>query len=97
MTYRDRRLLEVVREAPCMVCFKQDGTVVAAHSNQLRDNKGRGTKSHDFRIAAMCYTCHTRCDQGRDLSKEERIAMWEEAHRGTIAWLFLNGKLKVVG
>ena len=97
MTYRDRRLLDVVREAPCMVCFKQDGTVVAAHSNQLRDNKGRSTKSHDFRIAAMCYTCHTRCDQGRDLSKEERIAMWEEAHRSTIGWLFLNGKLKVIG
>lgn len=97
MTYRDRRLLDVVRDAPCMVCFKKDGTVVAAHSNQLRDNKGRSTKSHDFRIAAMCYTCHTRCDQGRDLSKEERIAMWEEAHRSTIGWLFLNGKLKVVG
>jgi hypothetical protein len=45
----------------------------------------------------MCYRCHTRCDQGADLSKAERVEMWEEAHRATIAWLFLNGKLKVVG
>jgi cytochrome c553 len=97
MMYRDRRLLEIVRDAPCMVCFIQDGTVVAAHSNQLRDGKGRSMKSHDFRIAAMCYRCHTRCDQGADLSKAERVEMWEEAHRATIAWLFLNGKLKVVG
>jgi hypothetical protein len=41
MMYRDRRLLEIVRDAPCMVCLNQDGTVVAAHSNQLKDGKGR--------------------------------------------------------
>ena len=97
MIYRDKRLLEIVRDAPCMVCFKQDGTVVAAHSNQLRDGKGKSIKAHDFRIASMCWTCHTRCDQGADLSKAERMAMWEDAHRATIGWLFLNGKLKVVG
>jgi hypothetical protein len=77
MMYRDRRLLEIVRDAPCMVCFNQDGTVVAAHSNQLKDGKGRSIKAHDFRIAAMCYRCHTRCDQGADLSKAERVEMWE--------------------
>jgi hypothetical protein len=94
--YRNKRLLELLREAPCQVCGIQDGTVVAAHSNQLRDGKGRSLKSHDFRSASMCYTCHARCDQGADLSKAERIEMWEEAHRKTIGWLFLNGHVRVL-
>ena len=77
-----------------MVCGVRDGTVCAAHSNQLRDNKGRSIKAHDFRIAAMCFKCHTKCDQGRELSKEERLAMWEDAHRATIGWLFTEGVVK---
>lgn len=95
MIYRNKRLLELLREAPCQVCGIQDGTVVAAHSNQLRDGKGRSIKAHDFRSASMCYTCHARCDQGADLSKAERIEMWEEAHRKTIGWLFLNGHIEI--
>jgi ferredoxin len=94
--YRNKRLLELLREAPCQVCGIEDGTVVAAHSNQLRDGKGRSMKSHDFRCASMCYTCHTRCDQGADLSKAERAEMWEEAHRKTIGWLFLNDHVKIL-
>ena len=96
MIYRNKRLLELLREAPCQVCGIEDGTVVAAHSNQLRDGKGRSMKSHDFRCASMCYTCHTRCDQGADLSKAERVEMWEEAHRKTIGWLFLNDHVKIL-
>jgi len=73
-----------------------DDTIVAAHSNQMRDGKGRGLKSQDYRIAALCYTCHTELDQGKNMSWEERLNMWEDAHRGTIGWLFENGKIKVV-
>ena len=94
MTYRNKRLLEAVREAPCMACGASDGTVVAAHSNQLRDGKGRGLKAHDYRIAALCYQCHMRLDQGKDMSKEERVEMWEQAHRDTVGWLFDNGIVK---
>ena len=86
--YRNKKLLEIVRESPCQHCGRQDGTVVAAHSNQLRDGKGRGIKAHDYRIAALCFTCHAELDQGNRLSKEERIKLWEEAHRKTIGWLF---------
>lgn len=88
MIYRNKKLLEAVREAPCMNCGAQNGTVCAAHSNQLRDGKGRSIKAHDYRIAALCYTCHSDLDQGAKMSKEERIQMWEEAHRKTIGWLF---------
>ena len=96
MTYRNKTLLEIVRDIPCQHCEIADGTVVAAHSNQLRDGKGRGIKSHDYRIAALCYACHMELDQGKNLSKQERVEMWEEAHRKTIGLLFDNGKLQVI-
>ena len=64
--------------------------MVAAHSNQLRDGKGRGLKAHDYRIAALCYRCHMELDQGPKMSKEERVNMWETAHRATVGWLFEN-------
>jgi len=94
--YRNKALLEIVRESPCQMCGAKDGTVVAAHSNRLRDGKGKAIKAHDFRIAALCYRCHSRIDQGADMSKEERMEAWEEAHRATIGWLFQNDKLKVL-
>ena len=68
---------------------------MAAHSNQQRDGKGMGIKAHDYRIAALCMTCHQELDQGSTMSKDERRQMWEEAHRKTIGWLFDNGYLKV--
>ena len=95
MNYRNKKLLEIVREAPCMMCSIQDGTVVAAHSNQLRDGKGTGIKSQDFRIAALCHQCHHMIDNDKTLDKHDRIEAWEEAHRKTIGWLFTNNHLEV--
>ena len=86
--YRNRKLLDACRELPCQHCGISDGTVVAAHSNQLKDGKGRGLKAHDYRIASLCYKCHMELDQGKDLSKQERTELWEEAHRKTIGQLF---------
>lgn len=54
-----------------------------------------GIKAHDYRIAALCHSCHFKLDQGMALTKEERKEMWEEAHRKTIGWLFENGHLEV--
>ena len=88
--YRNQKLLEAVRNCPCQTCGIQDGTVVAAHSNQLIDGKGRGLKAHDYRIAALCFRCHAELDQGSKMSKQERVNMWEAAHRSTIGWLFEN-------
>ena len=78
-----------------MHCGAQDGTVVAAHSNQLRDGKGRGLKAHDYRIAALCYRCHSDLDQGARMTKEERLNLWEEAHRKTVGWLFDQDKIHI--
>ena len=93
--YRNKKLLEILRQSPCQECGREDGTVVAAHSNQLRDGKGRGIKADDFRVAALCYSCHMELDQGKSLSKAKRIEIWEEAHRKTIGWLFETEHLEV--
>ena len=93
--YRNKKLLEILRQSPCQECGREDGTVVAAHSNQLRDGKGRGIKADDFRVAALCYSCHMELDQGKSLSKFERVERWEEAHRKTIGWLFETEHLEV--
>ena len=95
MNYRNQYLLEKVRESACQHCGVKDGTIVAAHSNQLRDGKGKSIKAHDYRIAALCFKCHYNLDQGNTLTKEERREMWEEAHRKTVGWLFDNGHLTV--
>lgn len=96
MTYRSRKLLDAAREAPwCMACHKpNDGTVVAAHSNQSRDGKGMGIKAHDYRVAFLCCLCHTYIDQS-PASREDKISLFEEAHRNTIGWLFDSGKVVV--
>ena len=93
--YRNKKLLEIVRKSPCQNCGAQDGTVVAAHSNQSRDGKGMGIKASDFRIAALCHACHPDLDQGIKLSRQERLELWEKAHRATIGWLFENGYLSL--
>jgi hypothetical protein len=54
-----------------------------------------GIKAHDYRIAALCFTCHADIDQGKRLNKDERKAVWDEAHRRTIGWLFDRGHLIV--
>ena len=93
--YRNPKLLQAVRDCPCQHCGARDGTVVAAHSNQMRDGKGRSLKAHDYRIAALCFKCHYEIDQGKDLSRAERLNLWEDAHRATIGWLFENDLIKV--
>ncbi len=95
MIYRNKKLLELIRQSPCQSCGRSDGTVVAAHSNQLRDGKGRGIKAHDYRVAALCYSCHMNIDQGKSLDRAERVEIWEEAHRKTIAWLFENNHIEL--
>ena len=94
--YRNKKLLELARLLPCQHCGIEDGTVVAAHSNQLRDGKGRGLKASDFRIASLCFRCHAEADTSSTVSKVARIEMWEQAHRATIGELFERGLVGVM-
>lgn len=95
--YRNKTILGLARLSPvCFMCdCRNDGTVVAAHSNQLRDGKGAGLKAHDYRVAYLCRSCHTEIDQGKKFGKTEKFVLWDEAHRKTIGWLFEKGYLAV--
>ena len=92
--YRNPKLLEACRQLPCQLCEIEDGTIVAAHSNQLADGKGRGIKASDYRVASLCFNCHMALDQGNKLSKEQRREFWEVAHRRTIGELFERNLIK---
>jgi hypothetical protein len=72
MTFRSRKLLDLARDQPCVWCGSDDGTVVAAHSNLIEHGKGKSIKAHDGMHAWLCMRCHSRYDQGSDMSKEER-------------------------
>ena len=92
--YRNAKLLVACRQLPCQLCEIEDGTVIAAHSNQLADGKGRGIKASDYRVAALCFSCHMDLDQGNKLTKDQRREFWEMAHRRTIGELFERNLIK---
>lgn len=93
--YRNKKITQGANGAPCQneECGKKDGTTVAAHSNQYRDGKGIGIKSHDYRVAYLCHECHNFVDFGI-APKAQRTALWESAHRNTIGYIFENGIVK---
>ena len=93
--YRNKKLLELVREFPCAMCGREDGTVCASHSNQSRDGKSMGMKANDYRIASLCYQCHDMIDNHKELSRAEKVEAWEQAHRKTIGLLFDKGLIKI--
>ena len=94
MNYRSPKILRAAADSPrCFACLRgNDGTVVAAHSNQQRDGKGMGVKAHDYRVAFVCSECHTDIDHAKDRELSQQL--WEAAHRKTIGWLFESGTVK---
>ena len=90
--YRSKKLLVLLRELPCMNCGSSDGTVCAAHRNQ---GKGMGLKNSDALVAALCHKCHYELDNGKDLSKEDKRYMWDQAYINTMQYLIETGRLKV--
>jgi hypothetical protein len=83
---RDKKRLEACRNLPCQHCGAEDGTVVAAHSNEGIHGKGRGIKASDEFVAALCFACRANLDQGR-MTKQERADLWHNAHIKTIKLL----------
>ena len=83
---RDKKRLEACRALPCQHCGAEDGTIVAAHSNEGAHGKGRGIKASDEFVAALCQKCHYEVDQGK-MSKQEKSQMWYNAYVKTIKLL----------
>ncbi len=96
MTYRNKKLTQLAKDAPCACCGKQDGTVVYAHSNLLAHGKGRGLKASDAAGMFLCYTCHTELDQGKSMDKAERAEFTHRMIANTYIYLMENGYLGVV-
>ena len=79
MNYRNPKVLQEARNHNCMLCGNNDGTVVAAHSNQSRHGKGMSIKAHDAFVAYLCARCHISIDQGKGTHDLKRN-MWDVAH-----------------
>jgi hypothetical protein len=90
--YRNKKLLEKLRDLPCMSCGTEDGTVVAAHRNE---GKGMGIKVSDALVAALCVRCHYELDQGKSWTRDFRRAIWNQAYIKTMQYLIENEVLKV--
>lgn len=98
MNWRNHKLLLAIRDLECQFTDLPhccSGQVTACHSNQLRDGKGKGIKAHDFRVAAGCPIAHFAIDQGKELTREERMQYWESAHRRTMGELFKTFTIEV--
>lgn len=91
MTFRSEKLRRLVAELPCQRCAGF-GRTQAAHRNR---GKGMGMKVSDAMLAALCDDCHTEIDQGKDLSRSERLAEMDAAIVETMARLIESGKLVV--
>ena len=88
---RSPKLLAACRCIPCQHCERDDGTVCAAHSNQSKHGKGKAVKASDVFVAALCFHCHAKLDQGREGGRAERVALWNAAHSRTINQLLNLG------
>ena len=95
--HRDRKLLDVAHEAPCMLRLADDcgaNPSVPCHSDMLRHGRGTGHKSADCLAVPGCPACHrlfTRGNLGRD-SYERVFQLANEEYQ---VWLWRTGKVKV--
>lgn len=88
---RSPAVLKACRAIPCTNCGRDDGTVVAAHSNQAKHGKGRSIKASDVFVASLCHSCHSMLDQGSQMNRVERERMWNACHRQTLRELVRGG------
>ncbi|MEM8107184.1 hypothetical protein [Morganella morganii] len=89
--FRSKKWLQAVREIDCCVLCGKYG-VQAAHRNE---GKGMGIKVDDCLTAALCEECHSRIDNGRDMTREERRSEMDKAIVLTIRKLANEGRLSV--
>lgn len=94
MNYRNPKLRALAKDMPCVLCHRQDGTTVWAHSNDSRHGKGTGLKAHDVFGAALCFECHTALDSGAGLRATKRD-IFQEAMEKTWLYLWREGLVQV--
>ena len=77
--WRSRRFLDLARGQSCVMCSRDDGTIVAAHSNLLEHGKGKGLKAEDCFSVWACHKCHSIFDQGGVFTREEKVDLFSTA------------------
>lgn len=95
--HRDRKLLDVAHDAPCMLLLGAPGCStnpsVPCHSDLLRHGRGHKFKSHDCLAVAGCPACHERFTR-KELGPLYEQA-WQTAFERYLVWLWRKGKVKV--
>lgn len=90
-TYRNQKWLRAVSElGECVLCGSHG--VQAAHRNE---GKSLASKTDDCLTAALCPTCHSAIDQGRDLTRDQRRSEMDRAIVLTLRQLVLQGRVAV--
>jgi 5-methylcytosine-specific restriction endonuclease McrA len=93
---KTQKLKDAAKDYPCAHCGRQDGTIVAAHCNELALGRGMHLKTKDFQVAYLCHECHDHHEGRRgNLTREQRQQLWHRAHCVTVAWWFMDGRVKV--
>lgn len=88
--HRSDKWLRAVASLDCVICDKE-GTQ-AAHRNE---GKGMALKVDDCLTAALCPSCHTDLDQGKELTREQRRELMDRAILDTLVQLARNGKVSI--
>jgi hypothetical protein len=95
--YRNQQLRDFAKDAPhCMNpnCGSlNEGEVVLAHSNHLRDGKGMGVKAHDI-PCYVCFVCHNIID-GKFFTGDNPEKIRLEAGYYSTLWLLQTGRLVI--
>lgn len=93
---RAQKLLDAARNYPCAHCNRQDGTIVAAHCNELALGRGFAHKTPDYLVAYLCHECHDYVDGRRGgLALFEKREMWNRAYVVTVSWWFRDRLVEI--
>jgi len=97
--YKNRKLLDIAHEAPCMLLLNASGcgsnASVPCHSDLLRHGRGTGNKTHDHLAVAGCPACHAVFTR-EHLGRVGYEYAWLAAYERYQAWLWNNDKIQVV-
>lgn len=104
MSYRNRKLLDLAEDKDCKNCSRQDGTIVAAHSNLQEHGRGKDHPSNDCYHAWLCWRCHSWLDHGAvspdpsglyQATREDKALMFRRAMEKTLLHQWTHGLIKV--
>lgn len=102
--FRCPSLLRLANGMRCQNCGREDGTVVAAHSDEQAHGRGKDNPAHDCFHAWLCARCHFWYDHastGRDPTKvydctrEDKHLMFMRAMHRTLLELWRLGLVRV--